>query len=173
MSHQEFVRRLYRQHRYYLYRCALHLTRCPHGAADLVQDTFVKALIKIHFVRAAVNHKHYLLRTLTRIYFAQQRLYNNQQLTCGSMSNYPSAEPPPGTSLSAQERAAYLKKIVSRLTPLDQQILDDFYHQRHTVKDIAKNRGVPLGTVKRRLYDARHHLLEMIPAREVAGLDLT
>jgi RNA polymerase sigma-70 factor, ECF subfamily len=54
-----------------------------------------------------------------------------------------------------------LKKLVTKLRPEHQQIVDLLYFQGYTQSEVAEEYGIPLGTVKTRVKSAITHLREL------------
>jgi len=56
----------------------------------------------------------------------------------------------------------HLHRCLSNLEPRDREIIDAHYFAGHTLKAIASQLGVPIGTAKTRLYRARQSLLRIV-----------
>jgi RNA polymerase sigma-70 factor, ECF subfamily len=54
-----------------------------------------------------------------------------------------------------------LKKLVTKLKPEHQQVVDLLYFQGYTQSEVAEEFGIPLGTVKTRIKSAITHLREL------------
>ncbi len=70
----------------------------------------------------------------------------------------------PLEALIARERAARLWEALEGLKPIDRESLVDFYIQGQSLVQISAGRGLPIGTVKRRLHTARARLKKALQA---------
>jgi RNA polymerase sigma factor (sigma-70 family) len=61
-------------------------------------------------------------------------------------------------ALEAGEMRRVVRGLVAELSQLHREAIELYYFQGYTVVEIAKFLDVPVGTVKRRLYDARERL---------------
>jgi RNA polymerase sigma-70 factor (ECF subfamily) len=63
-----------------------------------------------------------------------------------------------GMSTEQRTDAIGLRKVVSELKPEYEAIVELAYYKGFTMDEIAKNLGIPLGTVKTRMRHAMHLL---------------
>jgi RNA polymerase sigma factor (sigma-70 family) len=66
--------------------------------------------------------------------------------------------PAPGEGLEQQEVAALIREAVGSLPATLREAISLFYFEGYSVEDAAKFLGVPAGTLKRRLHNARQRL---------------
>ena len=74
--------------------------------------------------------------------------------------------PEPIENIVAAEELSQLNFSLSRLTSIHREIIIRFYLQEQSVSQIAKELGIPAGTVKRRLFDAKQNLKCFCPMSE-------
>ena len=162
-----------------VYAMALGRVRNPLEAQELAQDVFVHAMRKLPQLRDPRCFAGWLRRITARM--AINRLTRRGPLF--------GADPEMLDAVAARERTAednfaageaveQLKAALAGLKTLDRQALDAFYLRGRSLKQIAREFGVPTGTVKRRLHVARQRLkaaLEEIDpslAERFAGAEL-
>jgi len=65
-------------------------------------------------------------------------------------------------ALEAGEMHRVVSGLVAELSQLHREAIELYYFQGYTMAEIAKFLDVPVGTIKRRLYDAREKLKDML-----------
>lgn len=89
------------------------------------------------------------------------------------LDTVPSPEASPEAELVQDEVQNVLDRVIALLRPIDAQVIDLFYFSGMSLKQMQRALGtpanetdpavnVPLGTVKRRLHDARRRLKSVI-----------
>ena len=68
--------------------------------------------------------------------------------------------PDPSEGLIAEEELSALHLALSRLSSIHRETIIRYYLREQTVRQIAEDLGVPEGTVKRRLFDAKEQVRE-------------
>jgi RNA polymerase sigma-70 factor (ECF subfamily) len=76
----------------------------------------------------------------------------------GLLEAVPAVTAGPLDDLVRTEQRAAVQAGLRRLKPLDRQALEAFYLRGRSLKRIARELAVPVGTVKRRLHVARRRL---------------
>jgi RNA polymerase sigma-70 factor (ECF subfamily) len=66
-------------------------------------------------------------------------------------------------ALEAGELDRALRGLVAELSQLHREAIELYYFHGYTVAEIAKFLDVPVGTIKRRLHDARQRLRNILP----------
>jgi len=126
-------------------------------AEDLLQDTLVRTWLNIANVRNPERVQAWLLqvaRNLCRDYqkSAQRRAHPTEQRELESYVNrYGRAAPP-------ERPAADVGEALHSLSPTEREVVQLFYQQGLTIKEVCARTRSPAGTVKSRLFTARHHL---------------
>lgn len=125
----------------------------PDDAEELTQDIICEALkargksidnFYAWYWKMAKNR-------ISRFY----RIKQNGAVLIDEYINVPSFEPEIDSNILAEEEVNKLNYSISRLSNLHRNVIIMYYLREMSVSDIAKELGVPEGTVKRRLFDAR------------------
>ncbi|HBE90335.1 MAG: hypothetical protein A3G57_04720 [Candidatus Andersenbacteria bacterium RIFCSPLOWO2_12_FULL_45_8] len=76
-----------------------------------------------------------------------------------NMTQYASSDSiTPLPILQAANDVRLICKALQSLRPADSNTLIDFYWRGLSIRDMAKKQNAPLGTIKRRLYNARQRI---------------
>ncbi len=128
------------------------------AAKDLSQDILYEA------IRAIASGKHF-----NSFYAWYWRMARNKYADYAAMKSarpqplestigYIADEPEPIENLIAEEEISKLNFSLSRLASIHREIVICYYLREQTIPQIAKTLGIPEGTVKRRLFDAKREL---------------
>lgn len=126
-------------------------------AEHLLQETLVHSWVNIGNVRRPERVQAWLLqivRNLCRDYHksAERRVYPTEQSELADYLNrYGRAAPPNPITTEVRE-------ATHSLSPAEREVIQLFYAQGFTIKEICARTRSPAGTVKSRLLTARHHL---------------
>jgi RNA polymerase sigma-70 factor (ECF subfamily) len=175
-----------------LYGGALKLTRNPRDAEDLVQDTYVRAFEKFESFQPGTNLKAWMFRVMTNRFI---NLYRRRRIRPDAASyddvgefigeedkqilqDFQTAEAMSGL----MKNQAFLDGLDDRLKDALQGLSDDYREVlimnvigEMQYKDIARELGIPLGTVMSRLSRARALLRERVSELgrdEIPGVEL-
>lgn len=144
----------------YLHRYACSLTRNGDDAADLVQDTMERALMKAHLFDGA-NLRAWLTTICKRIFLNNVRRDKSK----GVAVSYDNA---PLSSLCEQARQddqmhfSYVTAALSHLSENDRQVISLCAFNGLKYDEIAERTNVPIGTVRSRLSRARSRLARLV-----------
>ena len=156
-----------------LYRVALRLTADPSQAEDLVQDTMLKAYRSWRQYRPGTNAKGWLLTILRNTFINDYRRRKHEPIAMDLEAAEPHAlyrsmqeSDPEGTFFSQIVDDRVLEAI-DALPPEFREVLvlSDVEGMRYG--EIAETLRIPVGTVKSRLFRARHHLKGQLYAHAV------
>lgn len=164
-----------------VYRFALHLTKDPAEADDLVQETYLKALKAFDSYTEGTNCKAWLLKIMRNAYINRVRETNKdlsieekkdlfRATSLAGWSERAFYRTPEATTLLTATRME-IEKALERL-PEDFRnavILSDI--EGLSYKEIADVMGTPIGTVMSRLFRGRRMLKEFLIKR--LGNDVT
>lgn len=146
-----------------VYAMALARVRDPLEAQELAQDVFVHAMRKLPQLRDARCFAGWLRRITARM--AINRLTRrgplfgaDPEVLEGVVAVARTAE----AQAEVGEAVEQLKDGLADLKALDRQTLEAFYLRGRSLKQMAREFGVPTGTIKRRLHVARQRLKEVL-----------
>lgn len=125
-----------------------------HQAEDAVQEAFLIALRELPQLRELAAFPGWL-RTLVRT--AALRAVRRRRPGAELVSE-PAVDAPPERDLERTERRALIRAAVTELSPKAQGVIERYYLRGLSVQQTAAELGVPPGTVKRRLFEARERL---------------
>jgi RNA polymerase sigma-70 factor (ECF subfamily) len=147
-----------------LYRVALRLTGDPSQAEDLVQDTMLKAYRSWRQYRPGTNAKGWLLTILRNTFINDYRRRKHEPIAMDLEAAEPHAlyrsiqESDPEGAFFSQIVDAKVLEAIDALPPEFREVLvlSDIEGMRYG--EIAETLQIPVGTVKSRLFRARHQL---------------
>jgi RNA polymerase sigma-70 factor, ECF subfamily len=156
-----------------LYRVALRLTADPTMAEDLVQDTMLKAYRAWRQYRPGTNAKGWLLTILRNTFINDYRRRKHEPVAMDldlveshAIDRSPQETDPEGSFFSQIVDAKVLEAIDSLPTEFREVlVLSDVEGMRYA--EIAETLQIPVGTVKSRLFRARHQLQVALYAHAV------
>lgn len=153
---------LYARHMVPLYRTALALTRRSAVAEDLLQETFLRAFRHLERIRLepGASLRPWLHRILINLVYDRSARLKRASNPLERAMN--SLMPQAGASPERRAELAELERDVSQaveMLPFKQRIVVVlFYLHDMDLSEIAETVGVPVGTVKSRLYYGRANL---------------
>jgi RNA polymerase sigma-70 factor (ECF subfamily) len=148
---QRAWRELFEQYSPQLLRMAVLMTGSTDAARDCVQETFVRALDSV------VQHQRGTLRTYLSTIAYRLALKENMRLRRLGPVGVPepiSPDPSPLDKAIADERQREVARVLQELPPRHREILVLRLHGDHSYEEIAEITGIPVGTVKSRIFHA-------------------
>ncbi len=163
-----------------VFRYAFSLTRDRSDAEDLTQDTFLQAFRHWDQYARGTNARAWLFTICRNLYLRQRERRAREEPTetaeldsLATASLESSAIAPDGTQglFEAPELGDVIRKELERLPPEYREVVQLSDLQDQSYADIAEVLGVPIGTVKSRLFRGRRMLQEaLIEYARDAGL---
>jgi RNA polymerase sigma-70 factor, ECF subfamily len=162
------MRTLFARHQTRLFRFALRLLRDESVAEDVVHDVFLDL-----WRQAAVFSGHsqvstWLMAVTRNKAWSLLRKRRELALEDGVAEAQEDKADDPETSLQKLDKAAAMRACLDRLSLEHREVIDLVYYHDASIEDVATIAGIPVNTVKTRLFHARKKLGEALKA---AGID--
>ena len=141
-----------------LSRLCINLCRDHHDAADLFQDTCLRALKYYKTYDASQEFEKWIFRICVNTYKSTlRRLYNSRPLLFGSNDEHDEYFEmiPDDDDTATHEEYKELLKAVKRLSEKYRVVVVLRYFKDYSEKETAEMLGIPTGTVKSRLNAAK------------------
>ncbi|MBR5516071.1 MAG: sigma-70 family RNA polymerase sigma factor [Clostridia bacterium] len=139
-----------------LYSKAIYMLKDEESAKDIVQEVFIEAYIKLSSLREKEKIEAWfmqILRNKAINYIKRSRVIYSELEDVIIRDDFS-----PEALYIADEEMEKLKKEIASLSPVLRETAMLYFIDDMSMDMIAKRLGIPLGTVKRRIYDARQRL---------------
>lgn len=158
-----------------IYFMLLKMVNNRSDAEDLTLEAFGKAFKNLHQYTPTFAFSTWLFKIASNncIDFLRKRkgihisIENNDQNENGEHIKLKSKELNPEEKLIRLQKAILLRKVVRRLKPRYQVLVELRYFREFSYEEISKELNLPLGTVKAQLFRAREMLFKMIESTEM------
>lgn len=147
-----------------LHSFALSFTRNNEDAKDLTQETMLKAITYRTYYAPQTNFKAWVFTIMRNIFINQYR----RKVKSGTIFDH-SKELYllNGTGDSSNQPINYLleKEVTKQINSLGEEYKEPFelHFNGFKYKEIANQLGIPIGTVKSRIFIARKKLMDLLP----------
>jgi RNA polymerase sigma-70 factor (ECF subfamily) len=163
-----------------IYFMLLKMVNNRSDAEDLTLEAFGKAFKNLHqysptyafstwLFKIASNNCIDFLRKKKGMHISIEN--NNDQNENSEQLKLKSKDPNPEEKLIRQQKAILLRRVVRRLKPRYQNLVELRYFREYSYEEVAKELNLPLGTVKAQLFRAREMLFKMIESTEIDEQD--
>lgn len=152
-----------------VYRMAMQLARHPDEAADLVQDTYLRALrASERFEETGGGVRPWLFKILRNVFYTRKSKAKREWVVAEELEGLTTKSPGPGEPAPAWNLAAFdweqvderLKAAIEQLRPEYRTVLLLWAVEGMKYREIAEIEDIPVGTVMSRLHRARRILTE-------------
>jgi len=158
-----------------IYFMLLKMVNNRSDAEDLTLEAFGKAFKNLHQYSPTFAFSTWLFKIASNncIDFLRKKkgvhvsIENNDQNENGDQVRLKSKELNPEEKLIRMQKAILLRKVVRRLKPRYQTLVELRYFREFSYEEIAKELNLPLGTVKAQLFRAREMLFKLIESTEM------
>lgn len=127
-----------------------------HSAEDAAQEAFMVALERLSDLREPAAFAGWL-RTLVRSAALRAKRRRREVLLGEDLPDFGQDSSPAGALVRLEERSL-VRAAIRELSPKAQAVIERFYLRGLSIQETAHELGVPPGTVKRRLFEARERL---------------
>jgi RNA polymerase sigma-70 factor (ECF subfamily) len=157
---------LVRKYQDRLFNTMVHVCGSPEEARDVVQEAFVQAFVKLDSFHRESAFYTWLYRIAFNTAVSRRRrkrpmLSVEQQREATGVEPLDAHEGPAGR-LEQQERVGQVQKALAELTEEHREVLVLKEIEGHRYEEIADLLGVPVGTVRSRLFRARMQLRDIL-----------
>jgi RNA polymerase sigma factor (sigma-70 family) len=142
-----------------IFGIALARLRNFHDAEDVAQGVFVEAFERLDRLKDPCRLGGWL-RSITIHRCIDDLRKRTEVVGVEAIDAHVSDPDTPQTEMEKQELRDRVMAAIGRLSRTQQETTILFYINGYSQKEVAAIQEVPLGTVKRRLHDARHRLKE-------------
>lgn len=150
------------------YKAAFFITKDAGLAEDAVHETFIRLKDKIEqledhsklglwICRIAINKARDILRQRSKstLYEDVRSIYKDDQNLC------------PETIYIINEEITAIQNYINLLHPYYKDVIYKKYYEQLTISEISKILGVPEGTIKYRLYQARKEIKRLMKNKNI------
>jgi len=142
----------------FLLQTAMYKMQNINDAEDLVQETFMEALLAIEKGKVIDNPKNWLITVLNRKYYDKLRQkYRKPTVSIDAIDEI-QQDDEVCERLEKSADAENIRRCLAYLTKLYRDVLVRFYIHGESVKQIADALNIPVNTVKSRLDIGRKHI---------------
>ena len=166
MSTLEFDDRFY-QMTSMLQAFAYNLTKNSEDAKDLYQETAFRAMTNREKFRAGTNFKAWLFTIMKNIFINNYRRRVKRNTILDSSDNLYYLNSGWDSVGNRAETDIFMKELKEMITNLDETLRTPFllHYRGFKYQEIADQLGMPLGTIKSRIFFARKELKALIDKR--------
>ena len=136
------------------------MTRSPHLADDLLQESYYRFLRARGAYESEAHRRNALFRIATNLMRDGHRRSKTMPTT--SLSDDESGEPQVEDEARQSDVRADLKKAMASLKPREREMLWMAYGQGQTHREIAEVLGLQIGSIKMLLFRARRRLASLM-----------
>ena len=147
-----------------LHSFAMSFTRNNEDAKDLTQETMLKAITYRSYYAPQTNFKAWVFTIMRNIFINQYR----RKVKSGTIFDHSQdlyLLNQPGDSLNSPIQEIAVKEIGGHIDRLEEEYSVPFkmHFKGFKYKEISHKLGIPIGTVKSRIFIARKKLMEVMP----------
>ena len=173
---------LQRQYSPHIYRKVLSITRNREDADDVLQETFLRAYMKLQSFEGRSEFKTWLMQIGINSALMMVRKRSVRSRVFVDPASPPDSDGPsfefrdsgldPEQTYDQRQRLDSIHRAVQKLEPKLRSALEIWMSQGCSMKEISESLGISLASVKARLHRARRRLLQSpaLRKRRLAGL---
>lgn len=147
-----------------LHSFAMSFTRNNEDAKDLTQETMLKAITYRNYYTPQTNFKAWVFTIMRNIFINQYR----RKVKSGTIFDHSKdlfLLNNPNNSDMSPINELFEKEVNKQIGTLEEEYKEPFemHFQGFKYKEIADKLGIPIGTVKSRIFIARKKLMDLLP----------
>jgi len=153
---------LFARHHVRVYRFVLRLVRNEATAEDLISDVFLDVWRQAGKFEGRSAVSTWMLSIARFKALSALRRRPEQELDDETAEQIEDQSDDPEVALAKKDKAAVLRKALSKLSAEHREIVDLVYYHEKSVEEVAGIVGIPEATVKTRMFYARKKLSELL-----------
>lgn len=153
---------------------AYTLTKNEHEAKDLYQETAFRAFSNSEKFKPGTNMKAWLMTIMKNIFINNYRKKSKRQTIVDQTDNLYFLNSGDVSIFNAADQSLFMDEVGTAIEQLDDSLRIPFlrYFEGFKYHEIAEELGLPLGTVKSRIFFARKELKSFIKDRYASNYEL-
>src|SRR5262245_20625076 len=163
------IRGLYARHHAKVYRFILRMVGNEALAEDLLAEVFFDAWRQAERFEGRSQVSTWLLAIARNKALSAMRTRRVDQLDDVYAESIEDDADDPEVALDRKTTSALVRKCLERLSPAHREVIDLVYYHEKTMQEISDIVGIPVGTVKTRMFCARKQLAVLLAN---AGIDV-
>jgi RNA polymerase sigma-70 factor, ECF subfamily len=162
------LRELYARHRDSLTRFLTRLTRKPTLAEEIINEVFLVVWQRADEFKGHSRVSTWLIGIARHKAMSAFRRHREVQLDHDFAMTIEDPSDNAAVEMDKQDRRKVLEQCLALLPAAQREVIDLFYFQDEPIQAVAERTGVPLSTVKTRMFYARTRMAELL---KEAGVD--
>jgi RNA polymerase sigma-70 factor (ECF subfamily) len=162
---RQALKLLYGRHHVKVYRFALRLMNDEAAAEDVVSDVFLAVWRRTGRFEGSAQASTWLFGITRHKALSRLRARTNDPLDDGVAESIEDPADNPEVTMQKEQRRMLLQDCLTQLSATHREIVDLVYYHGKKIEEAASILGVPLNTVKTRMFYARKRIGELIAAR--------
>jgi len=159
---------LYCRHNVFIYRFVLRFLSDEASAEDVVSDVFLAVWRRAERFEGRSQVSTWLLAIARNKALSRMRARTTEPLDEEIAESVEDLADDPEVTLQKEQRRAILQDCLTQLSAVHREIVDLVYYHGKKIEEAATILGVPLNTVKTRMFYARKRIGELIAAKGLA-----
>ena len=159
------MRSLFARHNVALFRFLLRFVNSEATAEDLVSEVFIDVWRKAGQFKGRSQVLTWLLAIARHKALSALRRPFTEEVDEGVAELIADPSDDPEVALHKTERRVILGDCLRQLSPTHREIIDLVYYHERSIEDAAQIIGVPINTVKTRMFYARKRIGELLAVR--------
>jgi RNA polymerase sigma-70 factor (ECF subfamily) len=155
---------LFQRHNVRVYRFVLRLVDNAALAEEIVGDVFLNVWQHAASFQSRCEVTTWLLTIARHKAISLLRRRSEAPLTDDVAETAADPGADAATLIEREERHRLIRACLAQLSPLHREVIDLVYYHEKSVEEVARIVGAPIGTVKTRMFYARHHLARLMTA---------
>jgi RNA polymerase sigma factor (sigma-70 family) len=133
-----------------------------HRAEEIVQEAFLEAALKLHQLDTPVAFASWFKRIVVKQCDRVTRLKTHATVELTAAAGAQDLAPLAPARMASDSRNSLVALALTTLSPDQRDLIHAVYWENEPQKDLAERLGLPLTTVKKRLYTARQKMAEFL-----------